>query len=587
MRFLLLLLLAFVAVAQNAFWLDLSGPWLANDGSREFEVQLPLRTPNDSIRSLKRNFPLESQVRDPLSLTIGAIAESYELFVNGALVGSVGAIGHESLAQPRVFDLPAGLVTQKLEIEIRLRKQSLNRVTGAWLITDEGPWLLTTSIAAPRNSAELTIARRKLFRIADLTQPMILLSLAFVIGLIWIRNFDRTVLGWTFALLICLAVGRLWIYSMIQRDSEPFQFRFLVELIRHQIPVALLAHVVCLTVGAPRWILIPAWILPVLGILLPDWTAGAAVTLIARLFVLIGIWIGYQRQSPKRYWLVAGLGFTVYLQGSTDFLRVGLPAFDEAFLFGYRFNPFVMLVTILSASIAFSLVRELLHDRDDKMRLEADLEAARTVQTLLLPQTNLIGGVETVYAPAQVVGGDFYLVEPLPDGSNLIAVGDVSGKGLKAAMVVSMVVGAFRSRQSNSPAALLKQLNSVLHGKLDGGFVTCVVARIETSGSATLANAGHPSAYLGGAELPAEQGLPLGIVGDADYEETGFTLEAGDQLTLVSDGVVEAENTERELFGFERTREISMKTAQEIAEAAKAWGQNDDITVVTVQRRSQ
>ncbi len=79
-------------------------------------------------------------------------------------------------------------------------------------------------------------------------------------------------------------------------------------------------------------------------------------------------------------------------------------------------------------------------------------------------------------------------------------------------------------------------------------------------------------------------GMPLGIVAHAEFEESRIPLAHGQQLTLVSDGVVEAENAQRELFGFERTREISTKSAREIAEAAKAWGQNDDITVVTVRR---
>ncbi len=76
--------------------------------------------------------------------------------------------------------------------------------------------------------------------------------------------------------------------------------------------------------------------------------------------------------------------------------------------------------------------------------------------------------------------------------------------------------------------------------------------------------------------------MPLGLVADAVYTESRAPRPG--VLTLVSDGVVEAENTQRELFGFDRTREISTQSAQEIAEAAKAWGQNDDITVVTVRR---
>jgi serine phosphatase RsbU (regulator of sigma subunit) len=78
----------------------------------------------------------------------------------------------------------------------------------------------------------------------------------------------------------------------------------------------------------------------------------------------------------------------------------------------------------------------------------------------------------------------------------------------------------------------------------------------------------------------------LGVTAEATYEEVAARLAPGEQLVLVSDGVVEAENARRELFGFERTREMSMKSAAEIAEAALAWGQTDDITVLTVRRRT-
>ena len=97
-----------------------------------------------------------------------------------------------------------------------------------------------------------------------------------------------------------------------------------------------------------------------------------------------------------------------------------------------------------------------------------------------------------------------------------------------------------------------------------------------------VANAGHPAPYAGGCEVEVEAGLPLGVVGGVEYAESRLVL--GGQFVLVSDGVVEAENPKRELFGFDRTREISDKPAQQIAEAARAWGQNDDITVVTVRR---
>ena len=80
-------------------------------------------------------------------------------------------------------------------------------------------------------------------------------------------------------------------------------------------------------------------------------------------------------------------------------------------------------------------------------------------------------------------------------------------------------------------------------------------------------------------------GLPVGVASEMEWGETTIELRPGEQLTIVSDGVVEAANAKGELFGFERTREISGKSAREIADAAKAWGQNDDITVVTVRRK--
>ena len=195
--------------------------------------------------------------------------------------------------------------------------------------------------------------------------------------------------------------------------------------------------------------------------------------------------------------------------------------------------------------------------------------------------------MDAVYLPASEVGGDFYQVLDLESGSRLVVVGDVSGKGLRAAMLVSVAVGALRAAQSDSPAEVLAVMNSALCGSSGGGFVTCCCVRVDPNGEAVIANAGHLPPYLAGREAETDPGLPLGVVRGAEYTETRVTLEAnGEALVLFSDGVVEAENAQRELFGFDRTREIAGKSAQEIADAAKAWGQNDDITVVTVRRNA-
>ena len=219
----------------------------------------------------------------------------------------------------------------------------------------------------------------------------------------------------------------------------------------------------------------------------------------------------------------------------------------------------------------------------NRAELQGEMKAAQEVQWLLTSSTPDVApwaAVDVAYLPAKEVGGDFYFCRQTQDGQ-LIVVGDVSGKGLRAGMLASAALGAVRALDTDSPASLLQGMNRVLHGQVGGGFVTCCAALIRKDGQLIVANAGHPSPYVGGQEFPVEAGLPLGIMPDSDYQES---IGRGDSITLVSDGVVEAENGQRELFGFDQTREISMKSAQEIADTAKAWGQTDDITVVTVRR---
>jgi serine phosphatase RsbU (regulator of sigma subunit) len=118
-----------------------------------------------------------------------------------------------------------------------------------------------------------------------------------------------------------------------------------------------------------------------------------------------------------------------------------------------------------------------------------------------------------------------------------------------------------------------------------GGFVTCCAAHIAADGAMTLANAGNPAPYRNGEEMAVEPGLPLGMLSGADYAETRYQIACGDRLTFVSDGVVEATNPQGELYGFERTQAISNQPAKAIAEAATQFGQEDDITVVTLSRQ--
>ena len=118
----------------------------------------------------------------------------------------------------------------------------------------------------------------------------------------------------------------------------------------------------------------------------------------------------------------------------------------------------------------------------------------------------------------------------------------------------------------------------------DSFFATCLCADVATDGTVTVANAGHLSPYCQGEEIAIASGLPLGLndPAEAEYATTDFQLHPGNRLTLLSDGVVEAQSISGELFGFDRTCALSDRPADQIAEAAQNFGQKDDITVLTL-----
>ena len=139
---------------------------------------------------------------------------------------------------------------------------------------------------------------------------------------------------------------------------------------------------------------------------------------------------------------------------------------------------------------------------------------------------------------------------------------------------------------NSSPAAVLNGLNRRLVGRLQGGFATTVVFRLAPSGDCTLANAGHLPPFLNSSEMSLEPSLPLGIDPNSDYIDRNILLHDEDRLTLYTDGVLEATNAERELYGFERVTALlaDRPDAATIAATARTFGQEDDITVLTITR---
>jgi serine phosphatase RsbU (regulator of sigma subunit) len=231
------------------------------------------------------------------------------------------------------------------------------------------------------------------------------------------------------------------------------------------------------------------------------------------------------------------------------------------------------------------LFREQRRIAQERAVLAGEMEAAREIQQYLipdkLPPTPGLT-IQSVYHPSREVGGDFFQVLPDPrDGSTMIVVGDVAGKGLQAGMLAALIVGAIRTafKFTSDPGSILALLNERLQGR---GLVTCLAMRIDRNGSFELANAGHLPPYINGRELALEGAFPLGALPAVSFPTQRFQLSEGESLLFVSDGVVEVCNAEGELFGFERTAAISGTSADQIARAAQQFGQEDDITVLTL-----
>ncbi|MFP5235257.1 MAG: PP2C family protein-serine/threonine phosphatase [Acidobacteriota bacterium] len=239
------------------------------------------------------------------------------------------------------------------------------------------------------------------------------------------------------------------------------------------------------------------------------------------------------------------------------------------------------------AALLVLLFREQRQVTEDRAILAGEMQAAGEIQNMLVPaRIEAMPGVriQAAFHPMREVGGDFYQVIRRDDHSTLVVIGDVSGKGLRAAMTGTLAVGVVRTLAAEGlePAALLRRMNREMAATQKDGFITCLCVLISAAGEMIAANAGHLAPYRNGEEIEFPSGLPIGIVPEMTYTQHFVALAPGDTLTLLSDGVVEAQNADRELFGFQRTAAVSRKPAEEIARAAQQFGQEDDITVLTL-----
>jgi predicted ester cyclase len=243
----------------------------------------------------------------------------------------------------------------------------------------------------------------------------------------------------------------------------------------------------------------------------------------------------------------------------------------------------------------------------ERERIEQDLRVARSIQQASLPKEvpELEGWqISPFYQSAREVGGDFYDFHLLSEGRLGLVVGDATGKGVPAALVMSTTCGMLRAVSqalpSSSPGEIVERVNEALCPNIaPNTFVTCFYAILDPkSGSLTYANAGHDLPYLhrnGDAEELRARGMPLGLMAGMSYEEKETTLQAGEAALFYSDGLVEAHNSKGEMFGFPRLRAFVAEYAEErslgdvlleelYSFVGEGWEQEDDITLLTLRR---
>lgn len=236
--------------------------------------------------------------------------------------------------------------------------------------------------------------------------------------------------------------------------------------------------------------------------------------------------------------------------------------------------------------------------------LEQELQLARDIQQgLLLEAAPRLPGWEiaAISLPARDLGGDLYDFLGFDDGAQGIMIGDVSGKGLSAALRMAVARTVFRheARRGGEPAHTLAAVNRGVLSEIPQGMVTMLYARLDTArGVLQVANAGHtfPLIVNGSVSELELSGLPLGVDGDSDYREATAALGPGDTVLLYTDGVLEAENERGEIFSFERLQALVAANAQLKPRAMvalllhelRAWSggrQTDDVTIVVLRRR--
>jgi len=540
-------------------------------------------------------------VQGPLAIEVfnpDSAADVEEVFVNGVAVGSLGRFPPHSspvlLPRSAVFTLPSDTAMPGSTAVVVLREWFMPASRG------ESPHAehFVIDRAAVVQTAQYAERAKRLIREAPYFGVAALLELLGVVVL-WLarktRQRDLLISGaWLIALPAYL-VMQTFLFELRQEtlSEVPWNLSFSIvnavgmginveflyfvlgvrnhtyRLLAHSMWIVLtLTDVLSATAFAPRPYVLP---LPQIG----HWALVA--------FNIIGIvalfWVLFVKRQNQ---FIAGamclIAAAAFLNGAAIF-PVSMGDFPRKFFDAAFF--------LAGLAIAASLLQKALAAWRISNDLRVEFQSAREVQQRLVPHTlppTPGYRIESAYLPAAEVGGDFFQVIPQAHQATLVVLGDVSGKGLKAAMTGTLAIGALRALAAEdlTPGQVLTRLNRQMVAASNGGFITCLCALLHPDGTLVMANAGHLGPYLNGSEIALENGLPLGLTLDAEYVESRIHAAPNDSLTLLTDGVLEATSPSGELFGFDRTEDISRRSADEIARTAQIFGQEDDITVLTL-----
>ncbi|HET9088036.1 MAG TPA: PP2C family protein-serine/threonine phosphatase [Acidobacteriaceae bacterium] len=549
------------------------------------------------------------------------IDDAYQVFADGRLLGGLGrfaSLGHPPVvytSRPRSFALPNGALiaplnaTSVIAFRVWMEPGSLNLANSGGM--HDPPLLgLRSAVGSHERLLRLEWNQAALFDLIEVILYLLLAALA--ISLIFFDRSDPVYL-WIAAvfLLNCVESTLVLIDAQTLAITAAAYYFVLWGVL---VPMVLAGWVmvwwVWFGLRRPSWLpRLVAWMtaIDVLSALLgrnifytlfkflPHGVVlfFAIVLFVDRLFFLVllgGIVVVGVLKQRREGWLV--LPAALLVGASQFYFEIGFLHIPTAW------SVFGTVVTLpefadfgLAVAIFLLLLRRALLSVRRQREMALDVKQAQEVQQVLIPMAlpQIPGlAIESEYRPAREVGGDFFQIVPHPtDGSTLIVAGDVTGHGLQAGMLVALLVGAIRATlQFNpDPLVLLQSLNQRLLGR-GAAHATALALRIAQDGACTLANAGHLPPYLNGKEIDMPGALPLGMIEDAEFSLMRFQLAPGDTLTLLSDGVAEAMDERGELFGFERIHALLQNnlSAAQIAAAAQAFGQQDDISVLRIVR---